>query len=207
MELDLDLADLPESGRGGLAHGVLCLRSGSEPADWFLDQVHALGAAEWGPAEPLDDDAWVDAAAAAIAQHAGSDPVHVLTTGPTTTRALLLAVRRPESVASVLVADPEVPDHDPAYWELLREVRTPTLVVVAAPHRETDLSAAQSVAGGVDNGVMVIIDDCQVPVHRSSPGSFHEWVSAFMSIAEGLRTLDPESSSTSRPDSKEEARA
>lgn len=178
---------------------VVCLRSGDEPPDWFLDQVHAFGAVEWGPAEATDDDSWVTSAAEAVTAHAGGGSAHLLVTGPTTQRGLLLAARHPELVSSVLVTDPEVDDDDPAYWEVLRQVRTPTLVVVAAPERDSDLSAAQSVAGGVDNGVLVIIDGCAAPVHRGSPHSFREWVTAFMSIAEGLRALTY--------DSKEEAHA
>lgn len=196
----IDIGDLATPDQvGAIRDDVLCLRYGTEPADWFLDQLHALGAAEWGPAEPVDDEAWVAAAAEAVAEHAGGGPAHVLATGPTAQRALLLAVRRPDLVTSLLIADPEVDDADPGYWELLRQVRTPTLVVVAAPRQDTDISAAQSVAGGVDNGVMVIIDDCAAPVHRQSTHSFHEWVTAFMSIAEGLRTLTY--------DTKEEAHA
>jgi pimeloyl-ACP methyl ester carboxylesterase len=199
--MSIDLDDLPGPGEvSALRDGVVCLRSGTEPADWFLDQVHALGASEWGPAEAgTDDDAWVTGAADAVAAQAGGGPAHVIATGPTAHRVLLLAVRRPELVTSVLIADPEVDDADPAYWELLRQVRTPTLVVVAAPERDTDISDAQSVAGGVHNGVMVIIDDCAAPVHRQSPQSFHEWITAFMSIAEGLRALTY--------DTKEEAHA
>ncbi len=195
MDLDLPVPGHAET----LRDSVLCLRSGTDPADWFLDQVHALGAAEWGPVEPVDDEAWVSAAVAAVAEHANGGPAHVIATGGAVPRALLLAVRRPDLVTSVIAADPEVDDTDPAYWELLRQVRTPTLVVVAAPRPDSDISAAQTVAGGVDNGVMVIIDGCTAPVHRQSPQSFHEWVTAFMSIAEGLRTLTH--------DTKEEARA
>lgn len=190
----------PES----LERGVVCLRSGAEPADWFLDQLHDLRAAEWAAGEDVDDDAWLAAAAEAVSEHSQGGPAHVLATGPTTQRALLLAVRRPDLVASLLVVDPEVDDQDPAYWELLRQVRTPTLVVVAAPDPDTDVSAAQSVAGGVDNGVMVIIDGSVAPVHRKNPRSVHEWVIAFMSIAEGLADLAPD---TETPDTREEAHA
>ena len=189
MELDLSAADQVE----GLHDAILCLRSASQASDWFLDQVHSLGATEWGAAEGADDEKWVAEAARAVAEHAAGGPAHVLATGTAVPRALLLAVRRPDLVTSVLAADPEVDEADPAYWELLRQVHTPTLVVVAAPRPDSDISAAQSVAGGVDNGVMVIIDGRSAPVHRKSSHSFHEWVTAFMSIAEGLRTLTDES--------------
>lgn len=176
-----------------LAAGVLCLRSGTEPADWFLDQVHALGAVEWGPdGDGLDEDAWLAQAGAAVARQADGGPVHVLASGTAVPQALLLAARRPDLVVSVLAADPEVDEADPAYWELLRQVQTPTLVVVAAPRPDTDTSQAQTVAGGVANGVMVIVDGTAAPVHRSNPRSFAEWVTAFMSIAEGLSSLGPQ---------------
>jgi pimeloyl-ACP methyl ester carboxylesterase len=175
-----------------LAAGVLCLRSGSEPADWFLDQVHALGAVEWGPDGAPGDAEFLAQAAGAIAEHAAGGPVHVVAAGTAVPRALLLAARHPELVVSILAADPEVDEADPTYWEVLRQVRTPTLVVVAAPDPDTDTSQAQTVAGGVTNGVMVIVDGTAAPVHRSNPRSFTEWVTAFMSIAEGLSTLVPQ---------------
>lgn len=182
----------PAAERDTLAAGILCLRSGAEPADWFLEQVHALGAVEWAPEAETDDETWLAQAVGVIAEHAGGEPVHVIAAGPAVPRALLLAARRPELVVSILAGDPEVNEADPAYWDLLRQVHTPTLVVVAAPRPDSDTSQAQTVAGGVDNGVMVIIDGTAAPVHRSNPRSFAEWVTAFMSIAEGLRTLTPQ---------------
>ena len=176
--------------RTGLTADILCLRSSTDPADWFLDQVHGLGAIAWGPEGEHDDDAWLAQADRALT-NLGSRPVHVIAAGTAVPRALLLAARRPESVISVLAGDPEVDESNPAYWELLRQVQTPTLVVVAAPGPDTDTSHAQTVAGGIDNGVMVIIDGTAAPVHRSNPRSFAEWISAFMSIAEGLQALTP----------------
>ncbi len=188
MELEQPVAD----PRAGLAAGILCLRSGTDPADWFLDQVHALGAVQWGPEGEPDDEAWLAQADRALTEDLGGRPVHVIAAGTAVPRALLLAARRPESVISVLAGDPVVDESNPAYWELLRQVHTPTLVVVAAPRPDSDTSHAQTVAGGIENGVMVIIDGTAAPVHRSNPRSFAEWVSAFMSIAEGLQTLTPQ---------------
>ena len=179
-----------ETETGSPRTGILCLRSGAEPDDWYLEQVHALGAAEWGPSGVVDDDTWVEQAAAAVTERADGGPVHLLAAGPAVPRALLLAARRPELVVSVLAGDPEVDEDDPAYWELLRRVSAPTLVLVAAPRPDSDTSQAQTVAGGIDNGVMVIVDGSTAPVHRQSPRSFNEWVTSFMSIAEGLRTLE-----------------
>lgn len=171
------------------ATAVFCLRSGDEPADWYLEQVHAFGATDWAPEREADDASWVEQAASAITGQTGGAAVHLLACGRTVPRALQLAVRHPDLVTSVLVGDPAVDEDDPAYWELLRQVQKPTLVLVAAPSRDTDTSQAQTVAGGVDNGVMVIVDGATTPVHREAPHSFNEWVTAFMSIAEGLTTL------------------
>lgn len=100
-----------------------------------------------------------------------------------------LAVRHPDLVTSVLAGDPAVDEDDPAYWESLRRVAAPTLVLAAAPRPDADTSQAQTVAGGIDNGVLVIVDGSSTPVHRQAARSFNEWVTAFMSIAEGLQTL------------------
>lgn len=192
--------DPPTAERGERrGAGILCLRSGDEPADWFLDQIHALGAVEWGPTGQPDDEAWLTQAVDAIGEHFAGDPVHLISAGSAVRRALLVAARRPDLVISILAGDPEVDESDAAYWELLRQVHTPTLVVVAAPRPDTDTSQAQTVAGGIDNGVMVIVDGAAAPVHRSNPHSFAEWITAFMAIAEGLRTLTPQQ--------REEARA
>lgn len=187
MHTDVQPTDEPA---GSPRPGIVCLRSGAEPDDWYLEQVHALGAVEWGPSGIVDDDTWVEQAASAVTGRADGGPVHLIAAGTAVPRALLLAARRPELVVSVLAGDPEVDEDDPAYWDLLRQVHAPTLVLVAAPRPDTDTSQAQTVAGGIDNGVMVIVDGSTAPVHRRSPRSFHEWVTSFMSIAEGLRTLE-----------------
>lgn len=180
------MSSTPTARRHPLTTGVLCLRSGPEPADWFLDQVHALGAQEWSPDWDLDDEAWLERAAGTIADRLDGGPVHVIAAGAAVPRALLLAARRRDLVTSILAGDPEVDESDPGYWELLGQVHAPTLVVVAAPDPDTDTSGAQSVAGGIDNGVLVIVDGAVAPTHRSRPESFTEWATAFMVIAEGL---------------------
>lgn len=171
---------------GRSSTGVLCLGSGTDPADWFLEQVDVLGALEWTPDGELDDETWLAQAAGTIADRLGGGPVHLIAAGAAVPRALLLAARRRDLVTSILAGDPEVDESDPGYWELLGQVHTPTLVVVAAPDPDTDTSQAQSVAGGIENGVMVIVDGAVAPAHRSSPGAFAEWATAFMVIAEGL---------------------
>lgn len=186
----MDLDDPSTADRAGA--GILCLRSGAEPTDWYLEQVHALGAVDWGPSGETDDTTWLTQATAAVADAGREGPVHLLATGGMVTRALLLAARRPDLVTSILASDPEVDESDSAFWKLLRQVQTPTLVLAAAPQPDSDTSQAQSVAGGIDNGVLVIVDGCAAPVHRESARSFNEWVTAFMSIAEGLRALTPE---------------
>ena len=187
MHLDDQPTEQPESPAGG----VLCVRFGQQPAGWFVEQVHALAAVEWGPDGHPDDEAWVAQAVDAVADQPSGGPVHVIASGPGVPRALALAARRPDLVTSIVACDPAVDESDPAYWELLRQVRAPTLVVVAASSPDTDTSQAQTVAGGIENGVMVIVDGAVAPVHRSNPHSFAEWVTAFMSIAEGLQALSP----------------
>jgi hypothetical protein len=71
----------------------------------------------------------------------------------------------------------------------LRRVRAPSLVIAAAPDIDTDISMPQSIAGGISNGVFVIIDNTAVPAHQSRSHSFNEWSRSFMNIAEGLHTV------------------
>jgi pimeloyl-ACP methyl ester carboxylesterase len=187
MHLDDQPIGQPESPAGG----VLCVRSGQQPAGWFVDQVHALAAVEWGPDGDPDDEAWLAQAVDAVADRSGGGPVHVIASEAAVARALSLAARRPDLVTSIVACDPAVDEADAGHRELLRQVRAPTLVVVAAPGADADTSQAQTVAGGIENGVMVIVDGAVAPVHRSNPHSFAEWVTAFMSIAEGLQALSP----------------
>jgi hypothetical protein len=172
--------------------GILCLRSGQEPEDWYAQQIHALGAVEWRPGDGLDGAPDVERLAGAIRVAAHGRPMHLVATGTMVTQALAVAARHPELVTSVLAGDPEVAEPNADYQAMLRRVRSPTLVVVAAPESDSDTSIAQTVAGEVENGVMVIVDRCLPPVHRNSSHSFNEWVTAFMIIAEGLWTLTPE---------------
>jgi pimeloyl-ACP methyl ester carboxylesterase len=194
MHLDDQPTGQPESPAGG----VLCVRSGEQPPGWFVDQVYALAAIEWGPDGDPDDEAWVAQAVDAVADQPSGAPVHMIASGTGVPRALALAAHRPDLVTSIVACDPVVDESDPAYRELLRQVRAPTLVVVAASRADTDTSQAQTVAGGIENGVMVIVDGAVAPVHRSNPHSFAEWVTAFMSIAEGLQALAPPATEEAR---------
>ncbi|QNG21113.1 hydrolase [Rhodococcus triatomae] len=138
------------------------------------------------------------------------EPVHVLATGIAAHGAVVLAVRHPELVVSLLLGDPA--DESPSTErDLLGRVTTPTLVIASQPDggrassaepdggrassaepdggRESVSSAAQALAGGIDNGVFVVIDGAAVPAHRERGASFDEWVTSFTIIAEGLGAL------------------
>lgn len=173
----------------GLGRAVVCLAAPDDAPDHFLDQEHALDAVTWCSPPDLDDDAWRKAAASGVREAGGDRPVHLIVTGSMVARALMLAVDHPELIKDLQVIDPIVDRNRPDWSKLLRAVRVPTLVVVAAPDHTTDLSAAQAIAGGVDNGVMVILDRTEPPGHRRSPASVNEWVTTFMNITEGLFDL------------------
>ncbi|WP_051215498.1 hypothetical protein [Granulicoccus phenolivorans] len=119
--------------------------------------------------------------------------VHLIAPGAYARAALDLAADHGTRLISLVLVDPEVDEHDPRLWETLRRIEVPTLVIAAVPEQTTSVVKAQSIAGGVDNGVFVIIDGAQAPSHRTRPDSFREWSTAFMVIAEGLATdrIDP----------------
>jgi hypothetical protein len=128
---------------------------------------------------------WPDGAQATV--EAG-EQVHVHAAGPDVIDAIRLAIAHPGTVLSLVLAEPEALDDTEA--ALLADVDVPTLVLASAPHPDTDLSAAQHIAGEVENGVFVIIDGSPQPVHLRSAESFREWTASFMAIAEGLAARD-----------------
>lgn len=182
----------------------LCAEPGA--ADWYREQAD-LDLHPWDAGEPLDAtdpdalDRWVTAAAAHLATF--GERVHVLATGPAAYAAIVLGVRHPELIMSLLLGDPQMderlgPGND-GYDELLHQVVAPTLVIASAPDPDgtptvgdeirPEMAQAQSIAGGVDNGVFVVIDGCRVPAHRERGSSFNAWVTSFTTIAEGLVAL------------------
>lgn len=126
-------------------------------------------------------EAWAASAADQLAEAA-----HVVAIGADAPGALLLAARHVERVVSLVLVDPEVQPEDPGHLTTMDEVSVPTLVIASAPTPDHPVEQAQSVAGGVDNGVFVIIDGSEAPTLVNRPASVIEWASAFMSIAEGL---------------------
>ncbi|WP_410872950.1 alpha/beta fold hydrolase [Nocardia sp. A7] len=177
-------------------HALVCLHAGPEPARWFADQVAALGAIAHlcralDPADPESVDAWVNEVASAVTA-LGHDRVHLLATGATAYGAIAFAACRPALVTSLVLGDPEVEPDIPGYGELLARVTAPSLVIASVPDEHTDIARAQSIAGGIDNGVFVVIDGATIPAHRERAGSFNEWVTAFTIIAEGLDAMASE---------------
>ena len=124
---------------------------------------------------------WASGAAGELAE-----AVHVVAIGADAPGALSLAARHVERVVSLVLVDPEVQPEDPEHLRTMDEVGVPTLVIASAPTPDHPVEQAQSVAGGVDNGVFVIIDGSEAPTLVNRPASVIEWANAFMSIAEGL---------------------
>ena len=176
---------------------VLCLDGASGEGSNFLDQTGSLRASYWSP-ETADYnihkrdsvEQWVENAAANI-QSENLAPVHAIVSGEAAYGALLLGAHHPELLTSLVISDPLVDENDEQYWDTLRNVHVPTLVIASSSGLDTDITKPQTVAGGVANGVFVIIEGTNVPSHQTRPASFNEWASSFMTIAEGLRALHP----------------
>ncbi|MGW0002524.1 alpha/beta fold hydrolase [Nocardia grenadensis] len=175
------------------AHAMVCLHAGPDPARWFAGQIETLGAIAHrsralDAADAEHVDAWADEVASAVTA-LGHDRVHLLATGATTYGAIALAARYPALVTSLVLGDPEADPDAPGYGELLAQVAAPTLVIASVPDERVDIAQAQSIAGGIDNGVFVVIDGATIPAHRERAASFNEWVTAFTVIAEGLDAM------------------
>ncbi|MGW6331545.1 alpha/beta fold hydrolase [Nocardia rhamnosiphila] len=175
------------------AHALVCLHAGPDPARWFADQVETLGAIAHrsralDAADAEHVDAWADEVVSAVTA-LGHDRVHLLATGATAYGAIALAARHPALVTSLVLGDPEVDPAAPGYAELLARVAAPTLVIASVPDERADIAHAQSIAGGIDNGVFVVIDGGTIPAHRERAASFNEWLTAFTVIAEGLDAM------------------
>ncbi|MFJ5958377.1 alpha/beta fold hydrolase [Paenarthrobacter sp. NPDC092416] len=178
-------------------HDLVCLHGGAGADEWFARQVEALGARVWEPRISLAMDVagvsgqlemWVDAASLALRESA-SGPAHIVATGAAAYGAIVLAATHPDQVKSIILGDPEVDTTVDGYANMLRRVRAPSLVIAAAPRSDTDISKPQSIAGGIANGVFVILDNADAPAHRTRPDSFNEWATSFMNIAEGLHAV------------------
>lgn len=128
-----------------------------------------------------DREQTADSAAGQLAEAA-----HVVAIGADASSALSLAVRHVERVVSLVLVDPDVQQDAHDHVATMAEVSVPTLVIASAPTPDHNVEKAQSIAGGVDNGVFVIIDGCEAPSLVNRPASVLEWASAFMEIAEGL---------------------
>ncbi|NGP06328.1 hypothetical protein G6038_12715 [Rhodococcus sp. 14C212] len=125
---------------------------------------------------------WTDGQAAAALRDGRA--VHLYAAGADAEPALRAADRHGSLLRSLILADP-VLDVD-VVAGLLGRITVPTLVVASALGDDTDLTAAQRLAGEIDNGVFVVVDGCPAPVHLTRPESFTEWAGAFAAIAEGL---------------------
>ncbi|MEZ2388794.1 alpha/beta fold hydrolase [bacterium RCC_150] len=196
--LTLD-SPLPDTGQ--IRHRVVCLHNGTGAVEWYSRQVAAYDAQTWedfdgafSGATVAEDqlEAWISGAAAAV-RDGGVTPVHLVASGRAAYATIVLAGRYPELVKSLILADPEVDTSVEGYAHSLQLVQAPSLVIAAVPQADTDIAEPQSIAGGIDNGVFVIIENTAVPAHRTRADSFNEWATSFMNIAEGLHTFaEPE---------------
>ena len=180
---------------GGLSmpkYPVVCLSGSGTTDSWFSFQRDDLGARVWAEEQASaaagSARGWAESAAVAL-KKAEKGPVHIVATGPDVLGAVILGSTHPGLVMSLILGDPEVDPQDLQLAGVMSEVQAPTLVIAAAPTLDTDISKAQSVAGGIRNGVFVIIDHCGIPAHRNRPGSFNEWATSFIKIAEGLHAF------------------
>ncbi|WP_248763845.1 alpha/beta fold hydrolase [Pseudarthrobacter sp. SSS035] len=189
--------DGPELEAGQIRHRVVCLHNGTGAGEWFAHQIAAYDAVAWdvpdgvipdAAGSPDQIEAWVTTAAAAL-RDGGVTPVHLVASGRAVYGTIVLAGRYPELVKSMILGDPEVDISIEGYARSLQLVQAPSLVIAAAPHADTDINEPQSIAGGIDNGVFVIIENTAVPAHRTRADSFNEWATSFMTIAEGLHTF------------------
>lgn len=172
------------------AYPLVCLHTGPDPALWFAGQVEALDAIAvrsraLDATDPASVEAWADDTASVLAA-LGHERVHLVSTGAAAFGAIALAARRPALVAGLILGDPEVDPEAPGYGDLLAQVRAPSLVIASVPDERVDIAQPQSIAGGIGNGVFVVIDGAMIPAHRERAASFNEWVTAFTLIAEGL---------------------
>ncbi|MBU8865839.1 alpha/beta fold hydrolase [Paenarthrobacter aromaticivorans] len=200
------ILDYPQTSTERLRHRVVCLHKGAGAGAWYARQVAAYDAHTWEdgdvqlPGATISEgqlNEWVSAAAAEL-RDGGATPVHLVASGSAAYGTIVLAGRYPCLVKSLILGDPEVDTSIEGYAPALQLVQAPSLVIAAAPRADTDIAGPQSIAGGIDNGVFVIIEDTAVPAHRTKADSFNEWATSFMNIAEGLHTF---------ADSKEEFHA
>ncbi|MBT2550449.1 alpha/beta fold hydrolase [Arthrobacter sp. ISL-65] len=195
------ILDSPQPDTGQTRHRVVCLHNGTGSGDWYSRQVAAYDAQIWEKfdgaflrATVTEDqlEEWVSGAAAAL-RDGGVTPVHLVASGRAAYGTIVLAGRYPELVKSLILGDPEVDTSIEGYAHSLQLVQAPSLVIAAVPQADTDIAEPQSIAGGIDNGVFVIIENTAVPAHRTRADSFNEWATSFMNIAEGLHTFaEPE---------------
>lgn len=116
------------------------------------------------------------------------DQIHVIACGADVVDAVALAIEHPETVLSLILAEPTpLPT---ATIDALPAVSVPTLVLASAPAADTDLVAAQTLAGDIENGVFVVLDGAPSPAHTERRKSFEEWTVSFVAIAEGLAARD-----------------
>lgn len=194
MPVTGDIDDPGRLGPAGTAtYPIVHLGTVPGEATWFERDLGDLASIPWQDGTPLADtsavEGWVSAAVDTITD-GGRPRAHVLATGPAAYGAIVLAARHPALVASLLLGDPAVDGSLDGYAELLASVRAPTLVIASVPDPGHRADQAQSIAGGIADGVFVVIDGARVPAHQERSGSFTEWTVAFTEIAEGLETVD-----------------
>lgn len=170
------------------APAVLSLHSATDLPAWPAPALDEVTGRSVVFSETADLTTRVAGAVEAIEEF--GSPMHVLASGDDGAVAVRLAVLHPDLVKSLVLADcdPDTPLGD--VTAELPNVTVPALVVCASPDGAAGLEASQTFAGQIPNGVFVVMDHVERPAHGSRPDSFSAWSQSFISIIEGLRSLD-----------------
>jgi pimeloyl-ACP methyl ester carboxylesterase len=119
-----------------------------------------------------------------------NSPAHLIASGSNGPVAIRVTTTRPDLIRSIVLVDSTAQAGLDDVAGQLPSVSVPALIITGSPAPGTDLSASQTLAGQIPNGVFVVIDNVEPPVNRTRLPSFQAWVASFFSIVEGLQALD-----------------